>query len=333
MDLSSNVVSQVCGTSTTLNGFDRNGYYGQPLEIAEIRSYQEWSGHAVANHGDHLQRKRLERQLATGAPFSLNGYCYVCRSPAKFDVDYRYAYKVDELLTPNWREQLACRRCGLNNRMRAAIHLFREYLRPAPYASILIAEQITPLFQWFAANYDTVVGFEHLGAAVPLGQERSDGIRNENLTALTVSDCAFNFVLTFDVFEHVPAVKQAFAECWRVLAPGGQLFFSVPFLVDSPENTVRAVQRDDGVIEHLLPPEYHGDPLSSEGCLAFYHFGWEMLDMLNDIGFRDPRGYVYWSDVFGYLGTAQTLFSAEKPQAVCKGRVNHSSDASTSGSS
>ena len=127
------------------------------------------------------------------------------------------------------------------------------------------------------------------------------------------SDDEFDYVLTFDVFEHVPAVKQAFAECWRVLVHGGRLFFSVPFLLDSPTTVVRAVQRDDGVVEHLLPPEYHGDPMKPEGCLAFYQFGWEMLDLLNDTGFKGARSCLYWSESFGYLGGPHTLFWAEKP--------------------
>ena len=51
----------------------------------------------------------------------------------------------------------------------------------------------------------------------------------------------------------------------------------------SEKNIVRAVIRD-GEIHHLLPPEYHGDPLSAEGCLCFYDFGWELLEDLRAAG-------------------------------------------------
>ncbi|MEW6416597.1 MAG: hypothetical protein AB1480_00535 [Nitrospirota bacterium] len=44
--------------------------------------------------------------------------------------------------------------------------------------------------------------------------------------------------------------------------------------------------KNNDEIEYLLPPEYHGDPLSSEGCLAFYHFGWEMFSQLKETGLQ-----------------------------------------------
>jgi hypothetical protein len=66
-------------------------------------------------------------------------------------------------------------------------------------------------------------------------------------------------------------------------------------------------------VKHLLPPEYHGDPLSSNGCLCFYHFGWEILDELNTIGFKDANALLYWSQDYGYLGEEQIIFTATKP--------------------
>ena len=53
--------------------------------------------------------------------------------------------------------------------------------------------------------------------------------------------------------------------------------------------------RDDGTIEHLHPPEYHGDPLDPGGCLCFHHFGWDLLDLLRDAGFRSVTAYSVWS--------------------------------------
>src|SRR5690606_12010607 len=102
------------------------------------------------------------------------------------------------------------------------------------------------------------------------------------------------------------------AECCRSLKPGGRLVFSVPFIRNAERNVVRATLAADGEITHLLPPEYHGDPLSDAGCLCFYHFGWEMLDELRAAGFAKACALVYWSRELGYLGGEQLLFVATK---------------------
>src|SRR5207253_7983377 len=126
------------------------------------------------------------------------------------------------------------------------------------------AEQTTPLYRWFAKNYSGTLGCEYLSGGTDVGVRRAGGVRNEDLTALTFADRSFDLVVTFDVFEHIPDVMTAFRECRRVLAPGGRLFFSVPFGLNSRRNVIRAVQGQDGSIEHLLPPEYHADPLRAE---------------------------------------------------------------------
>jgi SAM-dependent methyltransferase len=46
--------------------------------------------------------------------------------------------------------------------------------------------------------------------------------------ALPFADGRLGAVLAFDVLEHVPDPRQALAECWRVLAPGGRLFVLFP---------------------------------------------------------------------------------------------------------
>ncbi|MDX1412366.1 MAG: hypothetical protein R3351_09435, partial [Nitrospirales bacterium] len=96
-----------------------------------------------------------------------------------------------------------------------------------------------------------------------------------------------------------------------------RLLFTVPFRLDSKENIVRAEIDINGQIRHLLPPEYHGDPINEAGCLCFYHFGWALLEDLKAVGFENPLAHLYWSDHFGYFGMNQVLFSAEKNTNNC----------------
>ena len=153
---------------------------------------------------------------------------------------------------------------------------------------------------------------EYLGAKIDPGSINEHGVRNESLTALSFPDESMQFILSLDCFEHFADYKAGLRECAGVLKPGGSLLITVPFRRDSAQNIVRAKDREDGTVEHLLPPEYHGDPLRKEGCLCYYHFGWELLDDMLEAGFRDPRACLYWSREFGYLGIEQILFYADK---------------------
>ncbi len=100
--------------------------------------------------------------------------------------------------------------------------------------------------------------------------------------------------------EHIPDFHKAVSQCARVLKPGGKLLLSVPFH-GGPRHLYRARAGDDGTIEYLLPPEYHGDPLNRQGCLCFHHFGWDLLDFLRSAGFSRATAFLIWSRELGYL--------------------------------
>jgi SAM-dependent methyltransferase len=87
----------------------------------------------------------------------------------------------------------------------------------------------------------------------------------------------------------------------RVLAPGGRLVLTVPFLETVQQTLVRARLREDGSIEHLEPEEIHGDPVSG-GVLCFYHFGWDLLDALREAGFRRAEWIRSFAPEYGLFG-------------------------------
>ena len=286
------------------------------LQITEIRGWEEYRQHRADRTGEYLRREAVERSLIDfGAErFAVPGYCAVCDRPVRFDVTFTYAYQRDAegRPLPNWREQLACE-CGLVNRMRAAAQIVAEQIRPPRDARIYVTERVTHLYRWLEGCYPGLVGSEFLGTRVPLGTAH-DGIRNEDLTALTFDDQSFDLILSFDVMEHVPDSDRALRECFRCLKPGGLLVFGAPFRLDCRDNTIRARMRPDGTIEHLAPPEYHANPVDVEGgALCFRHFGWEVLQQMTAAGFSDPRAFVYWSRELGYLGGDQVLLVASRP--------------------
>jgi len=281
----------------------------EPFEAARIASFEEYRDYIRSMDAEYDRRNLAEQALIVEkAHFAVPGYCFVCGRPVSFLADYAYGFTIDGRRVPNWRESLICPGCRLNSRMRAAIHLFHELCRPRPDCSLYITEQTTPMYQWFNGTFAKVAGSEFLGSDCLSGSENTKGIRHEDLTNLSFSDGQFDFVLSFDVFEHIPNYRKAFGECRRVLKKGGALCFTIPFDRHSMQNVIRAELLPDGTTNHLLPPEYHGDPLQESGCLCFRHFGWECLDELRYDGFSEAACYLYWSRAYGYLGGEQMLF-------------------------
>lgn len=102
-----------------------------------------------------------------------------------------------------------------------------------------LTEQGTALYEVMRARYPNLTASEYLGANCPLGEELA-GIRNEDLTRLTFADESFDFVLSFDVMEHVADDVAAFEEVFRCLKPDGRVLFAAPFSRDRDEKVVRA---------------------------------------------------------------------------------------------
>lgn len=290
-------------------------YRGRPpgLNVARVSTQREFDKHIDRLRAESTIRSARERALSEGKECVRTlGYCFVCSRWATFSSSWAYSYEQEGRLQINWREQLECPHCGLNNRMRAAIHLAAEEGVPLATSHVYATEQVTQLFQQVKLRARSVVGSEFLGDAIALGACNAHGVMNQDLTKLTFADNEFDLILCFEVLEHVPNYVGAFEECARVLKPGGKMMFSAPFDVNAATNQIRARVRDDGTVEHIEPPEYHGDPLSDAGCLCYQKLGWEMLDQMKQAGFRNVYGLLYYSTDYGYLGGEQIQFIAEK---------------------
>lgn len=291
----------------------------QVRRLSDAAAYRQYRAEAA----DEIARRAAhEIELArSGQAFAVPGYCYLCQKKVEFAVDFEYKTQWHGSMVPIYREKMNCNRCGFNNRMRAAVQIMEERVGPRPSGEIYITEQVTPMYELFRNRYGNVIGSEYLGDSLPWGAQNGRGVRNESVTRLTFSDSRFAAIVSFDVLEHVPDYKVAFKECLRCLEPGGVLLFSVPF--NGADTVMRARIDANGNIEHILPPEYHGDPLKNAGCLCFYHFGWDMLDSLRAIGFQTAEAFVYYSEELGYIGMGeQMIFAATKPKTVSRDTEN-----------
>ena len=268
------------------------------------------------HHSDEIDREHLlhdafEKNLLSDPDSkSYEGQCAACEHSATFS----YIVSTDGYV--NWRESLVCDQCEQISRTRASIEVLRR-LGVKESSRIYATEQVTKMFEFLKINFSNVTGSEFLGDEHDKGAEiemHSGPVRHEDLTDLTFSKKSFDFVLCFDVLEHVPDYLAALGEIYRCMAPGGHLILSVPFCLNDQQTVVRARLTDSGEIEHLKPPQYHGDPMSDKGVLCFYEFGWQLLDELRDFGFKDVRAIKHWSVESGYLGNDNVMFVARKPK-------------------
>jgi len=121
-----------------------------------------------------------------------------------------------------------------------------------------------------AASYQTS---EYL-PGVPAGSA-TNGIRHEDIMALTFPDASFDVVITSELFEHVANPWAGFSEVRRVLREGGRHIFTVPTV----PGTLTA-SRDQ------QPPVYHIDPLRPEGIVVITDVGDDLPDRLKEVGFK-----------------------------------------------
>lgn len=107
-----------------------------------------------------------------------------------------------------------------------------------------------------------------------------DGFRNENLEHQTFADESFDLVITQDVMEHVYYPDRVFREIARTLRKGGAHIFTVP-LVNKYAKTERwATLNQDGTPNFLHSPEYHGNPVNSEGSPVTMHWGADIVEFI-----------------------------------------------------
>jgi len=151
-----------------------------------------------------------------------------------------------EMFFPNWKEKIIHESSPINRG--ASVRLARECPRYIP---------------------------SQLFVDTPLGQEKI-GVRCENLERLTFQDESIDLHITQDVMEHVFNPASVFREIARTLKPGGAHVFTVPLVNKHRPSQTRAIAGAEGKLTHLLPPVYHGNPVSSNGALVTVDWGFDI---------------------------------------------------------
>lgn len=250
--------------------------------------------------------KELALKCAEKGFAEIPGYCEVCGVETQFRLDFLYSDGV----TPNFRERLVCPKCSLSNRQRYTVsNVLKEY---QPGKKIYMYEQITPVFRTIESHIgaSNIVGSEYISYGLMSGT-KVNGILHEDAEDLSFPSESFDVIVSCDVFEHVNDYKKCFAEAVRVLKPDGKMYLTVPFNPNQ-ENNHRRAEIVKGKLLQYDEPVYHGNPMSEEGSLVFWDYGWDMLDDLKISGFSDVYMRPYYSEKCGYIGGIPYIFFAIK---------------------
>jgi SAM-dependent methyltransferase len=124
---------------------------------------------------------------------------------------------------------------------------------------------------YLASQYDPEIGFGKYNL--------EKKYQSENLEHQTFDSESFDIVITQDVFEHMFAPDLAIKEIARTLKIGGAHIMTVPIVMGG-EKSRRRARIDKSGIEHLLEPQYHGNPLSNDGSLVTIDWGNDIVDYL-----------------------------------------------------
>jgi len=106
-----------------------------------------------------------------------------------------------------------------------------------------------------------------------------NGFRNEDIQSLSFADNSIDIHVTQNVFEHVMHPERAFAEIARTLKPGGAHIFTVP-LPNGKSPTQRRAREENGHIEFMKPPVYHGNPIDPKGTLVTFDYGYDIVSLI-----------------------------------------------------
>ncbi len=285
------------------------------LTFTAIHSQDEYRAY-LERMQPAYEKRRLVEQLLCGRQdeFRIYGYNALIREMVDYWVSYAYGKVADGRRFPNYREMMICPITGLSCRIRATLLSVEHFLgrNALKGKDVYLTEQVTRVYKYFKSVHPRTVGSEYLGAGTRSGT-LVNGVRHEDITALSFPDASFDLIATFEVLEHVPDYRQAYHELYRCTRPGGTVLITAPFDPGRYEHDIRARLNVRGEVEHLQEPEYHGDPMNMKGgILCFQYFGWRMLAELKEAGFREAKAVFTWSLYHGILGGDIVIIYATK---------------------
>jgi hypothetical protein len=237
----------------------------------------------------------------TATPTDTNewpGYCSICEGTVVFRSH------------GSWhRDQLVCTGCGSIPRQRALMSVL-SIVRP-DWRGTRIWELAPagPASEKLSRGSDAYIGSHYWPDVTP--GTMVDGVRCEDLERPTFADASIDIVVSSDVFEHIIDVDLALGQVERVLDDGGMHVWTTPQYRDL-ESSKSRVRRSDGRLEHLVSPEYHGDPVNPDGALVTFDWGRDLPSRVEAVTGMSTTVFRLESRLHGLLGEFLEVFVSYK---------------------
>ncbi len=236
----------------------------------------------------------------TTAELEWQGTCPICDAKVTFSST-----------NPWYRDFLLCRRCGSIPRERALVHAAKSLGLVGPG---MFVHESSPanraVDRWLKARAGTYCA-SHYFEKVPRGTI-SGGYRSEDLEQMTFADESVDVHVSLDVMEHVFRPDRVFAEVRRTLRKGGVYLFTAPTYKGLVETVTRSMRNPDGSVEFLLEPEYHGNPISEDGSLVTFHYGYDLPELIREWSGMDTMVLRFNDRNHGIVGEFTETYVVQK---------------------
>lgn len=294
-----------------LERFNENVYYVSDGELIsnqiinkEIRSLSEWN-ELVENHNSKILNKIgiSKMNLRKRKKIIIPGVCGVCGS------QYGFLAPVEINQLNSCREVLGCISCRRVRRERVILERIKHYYDTGKQKIYMY--EAGGNYRLVKSYAKDAIGSEYISSDIRSG-EIVNGVLHEDAHNLSFADETFDVVVSRDVFEHISDVAKCLQEAFRVLRGGGICIVSIPWNPQVRESHQRA-EIKDGKIIYLDEPVYHWNPITqSMDSLVFWDYGWDFLDYMRRVGFRDAYIQAYYDKSRGYLGEIGSYFVGKK---------------------
>jgi SAM-dependent methyltransferase len=195
------------------------------------------------------------------------GYCPICRHPTFF------------VQFSDWlRDYYKCVHCDSIPRQRALISCLNLFVPGWKSYAVHESSPCGPASEYIKRNCPQYTD-SFFYPNIALGTHYK-GNRCENLERMTFPDNSFDLFITQDVMEHVNNPVKAFREISRVLKPNGIYLFTVPIYQNLDQSRPRILVSEDGQIQTIKEPVYHGNPIDSNGSLVTYDYGLDFSELI-----------------------------------------------------
>ena len=226
------------------------------------------------------------------------GYCSICMKHTLF-------VSFDPWLRDNYR----CIRCLSIPRQRALIMALNKFY---PHWRLATIHESSPsgaasfMLKAQCSMYSSSQYFPEITPGSYL-----NGIRCENLEAMSISNDSVDIFITQDVLEHVFNPPKAFQEIQRVLKPEGMHIFTVPVRFEKKSTECR-VRLDNDTLIYVKSAEYHKNPVDNNGSLVTFDYGRDISFLIDECSNLKTAIYFHESRHYGLEGNFLEVYISRK---------------------